>query len=107
MAPQTRGSGSFILVVLEKECLQEVICEASGMRETIDAITDFEIHPALVYVFLEVILANEILRDIGELDFYVFGIVKWRREVVVADVVGDELGFFAGEYTVDHKFAKI
>ena len=58
VAPQTRGSGSFILVVLEKECLQEVICEASGMRETIDAIADFEIHPALVYVFLEVICVD-------------------------------------------------
>ena len=27
--------------------------------------------------------------------------------VFVADVVGDELGSFAGEYTVKHKFAKI
>ena len=60
-----------------------------------------------MYEFVEVILANEILRDIGELDFYVFGIVKWRREVVVADVVGDELGLFVGEYTDNHNYEKI
>ena len=60
-----------------------------------------------MYVFVEFVLVNEVLRDVGELDFYVFGIVEWRREVLVADVVGNELGVFAGEYTSDHKFAKI
>ena len=60
-----------------------------------------------MYVFVEVILVDEILRDVGELEFYVFGIVEWRRELLVVDVVGDELGFFAVEYTVDHEFSNI
>ena len=60
-----------------------------------------------MYVFVEVILVNEVLRDVGDLDFYVFRIVEWCHEVLVADVVGDELGVFAGEYTADHEFAKI
>ena len=77
VAPQTRGEGALVVVVLEKERLWEVVGEDSGLRETIDAITDFEIHPAIVDVFVEFILVNEILRDVGELDFDVFGIVKW------------------------------
>ena len=79
VAPQTRGLGALVVVVLYKACLQEVIVEAAGLRETIDAITDFEIHPALVYVFVEIIIVDEILRDVGELDFYVFGTVEWHR----------------------------
>ena len=33
---------------------------------------------------------------IGELDLDVLGIVNWRRQVVVADAVGDELCSFLG-----------
>ena len=65
------------------------------MRETIDAIADFEIYPALVDIVVEVVLLNELLGDVGDLDFDIFGIVEWCYEVVVADVVGDELGYFA------------
>ena len=79
VAPQTRGLVALVVVVIEKACPQEVIGKAAGLRETIDTITDFEIHPALVYVFVKVILVDEILRDVSELDFYVFRIVKWRR----------------------------
>ena len=64
--------------MLDKARLQEVIGESDRIRETIDAITDFEIYSAIVDVFLEVVLVNEILRDVGDLDFYVFGIVEWR-----------------------------
>ena len=70
VAPQTRGLGELLVVVLEKACLQEVIGKAAGLRETIDNITDLKMHPALVYVFVEVILVDEILRDVGELDLY-------------------------------------
>ena len=47
------------------------------LRDTIETIADFEIHPATVDVFVEVILIDEILRNVGELDFYVLGIVEW------------------------------
>ena len=88
----------------------ESACRKSGrlgLEQVIDAITDFYIHPSLVYVFVEVILVNEILRNVSELDFYILGIVEWCHEVVVTDVVGDEICVFAGEYTIDHEFAKI
>ena len=49
------------------------------MRETIDIIMNFEILPAMLDVFVEVIIVNETLRDVGLLDFYVFGIVDWRH----------------------------
>ena len=41
VAPQTRGSGALVVVVLEKAFIQEFIGEASELRETINAITDF------------------------------------------------------------------
>ena len=79
VAPQTRGLGALVVVVFEKTCLQEVFGEAAGLRETIDAVADFEIHPSLVDIGVEVILVNELSRDVGELDFDVFGIVEWSR----------------------------
>ena len=79
MAPQTRDDeGALVVVVLDNARLQEVIGKAVGLRGTIDAIADSEINPSIMGVFVEVILVNEILRDVGELDFDVFGIVKWR-----------------------------
>ena len=79
VAPQTRGEWALVVVVLDKARLQEVVGEAAGLRETIDAITDFEIHPAIVDIFVEIILVDEILRDVGELGFDIFGMFKWRR----------------------------
>ena len=78
MAPQTRGLGALLVVMLRKACLQEIIGETSRLRDTIDVNTDFEIYPSLVYVSVEVILVDEIMRDVGELYFYVFMIAKWR-----------------------------
>ena len=47
------------------------------MRETIYAVADFEIYPASVDIVVEVVLINELLGDVSELDFDVFGIVEW------------------------------
>ena len=47
-------------------------------NNTIDAVADFEIHPALMDIVVEVLLVDELLRDVGELDFDVFRIVEWR-----------------------------
>ena len=77
-APQTRGLGSLLVVVLEKACLQEGVGEAAVLRETIDAVVDFEIHPSLVDIVVEVVLVDELLRDVSDIDYDVFGIVKWR-----------------------------
>ena len=47
------------------------------MRETTDAVADFEIYPAFVDIAVEVVLVNELLWDVGDLDFDILGIVKW------------------------------
>ena len=39
------------------------------MRETIDAVADFEIYPAFVYIVVEVVLVDELLWDVNEFDF--------------------------------------
>ena len=65
------------------------------MRETIDAVADFEIYPAFVNIVVEVVLVNELLGGVVELDFDILRIVEWCYYIVVVDVVGDELGSFA------------
>ena len=47
------------------------------MRETIDAVADFEIYPAFVDIVVEVVLVNELLGDVGELNFDIFWIFEW------------------------------
>ena len=47
------------------------------MRETIYAVADFEIYPAFVDIVVEVVLVNELLWDVGELDFDILRKVKW------------------------------
>ena len=55
---------------------------------------------------MEVVLVDEVLRDVGELDFDIFGVVERSCEVVVFDVVGDEFYSFSGEHAVEEKFTK-
>ena len=47
------------------------------MRETIDDVAEFEIYPAYVDIVVEVLLVDELLWDIGELDFDILGIFEW------------------------------
>ena len=56
---------------------------------------------------VEVVLANEVLRDVGELDLDVLGVVERGCEVVVGDVVGDELCTFRGDHAVEKKFTEV
>ena len=56
---------------------------------------------------IEIILVDEVLRDVGELDLAVLGIIERRREVVVSDVVAYESGAFARENTVEEKFTQV
>ena len=77
VAPHTRGFGELVVVVFYKVCLQDAVGEAARLRETIDTVADFEIHPAFVDIVVEFLLVNELLGDVGELGFYVFGMVKW------------------------------
>ena len=47
------------------------------MRDAIDAVADFEIYPAVVDIVVEVVFFNELLWDVGELDFDILGIFDW------------------------------
>ena len=76
------------------------------MREAVDASADFEVDPVVVNVLHEVVFINEVLRDVGELDFDVFRTIQRGAEIEVGDVEGAELGAFAGENTVNHELDK-
>ena len=56
---------------------------------------------------VEVVLVDEVLWDVGELDLRVLRVVERGREVEVRDVVGDELGPFAGDDAVEEDFVEV
>ena len=56
---------------------------------------------------MEVVLVDEVLRDVRELALDVFGVVEWGCEVVVSDVLDDEFSSFSGEHAVEEKFTEV
>ena len=77
------------------------------MWEAVDASANFEVDPVIVNMLHEVVFIDEVLRDVGELDFDVFRVVQRSAEIEVRDVEGAELGTFAGEKnTVNHELDK-
>ena len=76
------------------------------MWEAVDASANFEVDPVIVNVLHEVVFVDEVLRDVGELDFDVFRTIQRGAEIEVGDVEGAELGAFAGKNTVNHELDK-
>ena len=68
---------------------------------------DFEVYPSVVADVLEVVLVDEVLRDIGELDFDISGVVEQSCKVVVNNFVGGEFFSFLGEHAVEENFTKV
>ena len=62
------------------------------MRESINAIANFEVDPAVaVDVVQEIVFVYEFLGDVRQHDANVFWSVEWGLEVKVFDVEGDKL----------------
>jgi hypothetical protein len=76
------------------------------LREAVDASANFKVDPVIVNVLHEVVFINEVLRDVGELDFDVFRTIQRGAEIEVGDVEGAELGAFTGENTVNNELDK-
>ena len=50
----------------------------------------------------EIVLSNELLGDVCEANAEIFGTVKWRAQVEVADVKGEEFGTAERQDAVDN-----
>ena len=50
----------------------------------------------------DIVLSNELLGDVCEADADMFGTVKWRAQVEVSDVKGEEFGTAERQDAVDH-----
>ena len=105
--PQDRGDGALLVLVLAKALFQKLVGEAARLGKAINTIIYFEIHPSIMDELVDIVLVDEILRDVGELDLDVLGIVKRHLQVVVDDVVVDKLCSFSGEHAVEKEFAEI
>ena len=68
---------------------------------------DFEAYPPVVDKVVEVVLGDVVLRDVGEHNFDIFGVVERSCEVVVTYVVGDECCSVSREHTVEENFVKV
>ena len=105
--PEPGSHGTLVVVVVLETLFKELVGEAAGLGEAVDAVADLEVDPSVVDEVLEIILVDEVLGDVGELDLAVLGIIERRGEVVVPDVVAYESGAFARENTVEEKFAQV
>ena len=105
--PEPGSHGTLIVVVVLETLFKEFVGEAAGLGKAVDAVADLEVDPSVVDEVIEIIFVDEVLRDVGEPDLAVLGIIERRCEVVVSDVVAYESGAFARENTVEEKFTKV
>ena len=82
----------------------EVVSKFTSLFESIDAFGDFEVYPPIIGKLSEIILINIFLRYNGELDSYIFWVVKWHAKVKVGDVKAGKAGIWCRKDAVEEKF---
>ena len=72
------------------------------MRQTVDAVDNFEVHPAVLNMVGEVVLGDEFMGDVIKVDVDKFWAVKGITKVEVSNVESAKFSTRLGEDTVDH-----
>ena len=103
VTPETWSGGGMIVASGVQTLFEETVSEDSGLGQTINAATNFEINPAVVCECEKIIFVDELVRNIGELNADVFGNIERSCEVEVFDIVTNEFSSGTREYTVDLK----
>ena len=108
MAPQARSSGTLVVAVLVETCFEENVCQGPQLWETINAVADLEVNPAIgVDVVHEAVLVDEFFWDVVQFDADVLRLVQGCLKVNVFDVEGDKLGTLALKDAVDEHLDEI
>ena len=74
------------------------------MFEPVHAFGELEIYPSVVYILIEVVFINDVLRDVSELDACVLGPVQWCVEVEIGEIHCHVFSARCGKGAVDYKF---
>ena len=77
MLPEAKGGGALVVAGNVKAFFKEFVGEHSGLRESIDAMSDFKVDPTVVNAGDKVVFFDEFVGDVGELDFDVFITFEW------------------------------
>ena len=76
------------------------------MGETIAALSDFEVNPAITVSTREVVFTDELIRDVGKLYANIFRFWHGSIKIEVFEVNGAEACALPGEDTVEEEFDK-
>ena len=77
MLPEARSGGALVVASNVEAFFEKFVGEHSGLKESIDATSDFEVDPTVVNVGGKVVFFDKFVGDVGELDFDVFITFKW------------------------------
>ena len=74
------------------------------MGETIAALSDFEVNPAVTVSTREVVLTDELIRDVGKLDANIFRLWHGSIKIEIFEINVAEACALPGEDTVEKEF---
>jgi hypothetical protein len=68
VTPETRGVGCLVVVKFGKAVSEEVVHKDACLGETVHATAHFEVDPGVMGKLVELVFANEFLRNVSKLD---------------------------------------
>ena len=103
VTPETWSGGGMIVTSGVQTLFEETVSEDSGLGQAVNAATNFEINPAVVCEGEKIIFVDELIRNIGELNADVFGMIERSCEIEVFDIETSEFCTGTRENAVDLK----
>ncbi len=71
---------------------KEVVGEFACLLETVDALCNFKVDPAVMCEGGEVVFIDEFLRDDSELNADILGAIEWCAKIKVGDIKAGKFG---------------
>ena len=76
MSTETKSHGALVVVIAVETFSKELVGKASRLRKDIYAVADLKVDSSVVDKVVEAVLVDEVLRDVGGLDFGILGVVE-------------------------------
>jgi hypothetical protein len=81
--------------------LEKIIGKDASLEESIKALANFKVDPAILVLSQEVAFLDELIRDVRELDANIFRIRHRSVQIEVLEIDGVEPSSFLRENTVE------
>ena len=92
MMPEARGRERLIETFFDEARAKKIVGKDASLRETIAALANFEIHPAVTITSLEGLFLNELLRNVRHFDADIFWVRHGSVKVEVLEIDGAKEG---------------